>query len=162
MENITVIAISTLLIGYELKQREERKNRRNRRMWVKPWIMERERKGAYNALLNEFILTDREDYRRFMRMNSETFHELLEKVRPHIQGQVIRLPISAEEKLAVTLRFLATGEDYQSLSYLFRIHRWDNEGICHVACCGYIGDTGETASIRCALKLISWKSSLSL
>ena len=34
----------------------------------------------------------------------------------------MRKPISAEEKLAVTLRFLATGEDYESLSFLFRIH----------------------------------------
>ena len=33
----------------------------------------------------------------------------------------MRKPISAEEKLAVTLRFLATGQDYESLSFLFRI-----------------------------------------
>ena len=35
----------------------------------------------------------------------------------------MRLPISPEEKLAVTLRFLATGESYESLMYQFRIHR---------------------------------------
>ncbi len=34
----------------------------------------------------------------------------------------MRQPISAEGKLAVTLRFLATGESYQSLKYQFRIH----------------------------------------
>ena len=34
----------------------------------------------------------------------------------------MRKPISAEEKLAVTLRFLATEESYQRLSFLFRIH----------------------------------------
>ena len=33
----------------------------------------------------------------------------------------MRKPIPAEEKLAVTLRFLATGESYQILSFLFRI-----------------------------------------
>ena len=54
-----------------------------------------------------------------------TFQELLSKVRLQIQGQTthLREPISAEEKLAVTLRYLATGESYQSLMYQFRIHR---------------------------------------
>ena len=35
----------------------------------------------------------------------------------------MRKPISAEEKLAVTLRYLATGETMESLMYQFRIHR---------------------------------------
>ena len=32
-------------------------------------------------------------------------------------------PISPEEKIAITLRFLATGEAFYSLMYQFRIHR---------------------------------------
>ena len=32
-----------------------------------------------------------------------------------------RLPISPEEKLAITLRFLATGETYKSLMYQYRV-----------------------------------------
>ena len=35
----------------------------------------------------------------------------------------MRKPISPEEKLAVTLSFLATGESYESLMCQFRIHR---------------------------------------
>ena len=34
----------------------------------------------------------------------------------------MRTPVSAEEKLAVTLRHLATGESLESLVYQFRIH----------------------------------------
>ena len=47
------------------------------------------------------------------------------KVKPYIQGRRthLREPISAEEKLAVTLRFLATCESYQRLMYQFRIHQ---------------------------------------
>ena len=110
----SVVAISTLLLSYALKMNVG-KTRRQRKVWVKGWIREREMKGAYNVLLCDVsLLTDREDYRRFMRMNSETFHELLGKIRPYIEGKttVMRKPVSAEEKLAVTLRFLATGESY--------------------------------------------------
>ena len=35
----------------------------------------------------------------------------------------MRLPIASDEKLAVTLRFLATGESYESRQYQFWIHR---------------------------------------
>ena len=33
-----------------------------------------------------------------------------------------RLPISPEEKLAITLQFLATGETYKSLIYQYRVN----------------------------------------
>ena len=35
----------------------------------------------------------------------------------------MRSPISAEEKLAITLRYLATGESLNSLKYQFRVHK---------------------------------------
>ena len=46
-------------------------------------------------------------------------------MRPFITKQTtkFRAPISAEERIAVTLRYLATGETYESLMYQFRIHR---------------------------------------
>ena len=79
---------------------------------------------AYNVIVCVLSLTDREDYRKSMRMNPETFHELLEKVRPFIEKKTtnMRKPISAEEKLAATLLYLATGENFKSLSFLFHIH----------------------------------------
>ena len=44
------------------------------------------------------------------------------KVRPYVEKQKrVRDPISVEEKLAITLRFLANGESYKSLRYQSRI-----------------------------------------
>ena len=45
-------------------------------------------------------------------------------MRPFITKQTtkFRTPIPADERLAITLRYLATGETYESLMYQFRIH----------------------------------------
>ena len=44
-------------------------------------------------------------------------------MKPKITKKTIRfrLPISPEEKLALTRRFLATGETYKSLMYQYRV-----------------------------------------
>ena len=51
------------------------------------------------------------------------FEYLLQLIGPSISKQTthLRRTISAKERLAVTLRFLASGDSYQSLSYLFKI-----------------------------------------
>ncbi|CAM4735492.1 unnamed protein product [Leuciscus chuanchicus] len=56
-------------------------------------------------------------------MNAEVFEFILNKVAPLITRHDTkwRLAISAKERLAVTLRFLATGESFASLSYQFRV-----------------------------------------
>lgn len=50
---------------------------------------------------------------------------LLEKVGPSITKKTtfMREPVSPEVKLAITLRFLATGESYESLMYQYRVHK---------------------------------------
>ena len=57
-------------------------------------------------------------------MDEDTFKVLVEKLTPYLKKKttMMREPILVEEKLALTLRFLATGESYASLSFLFRIH----------------------------------------
>ena len=49
--------------------------------------------------------------------------KLPEKVTPYIRKKTthLRLAISPEEKLALTLRFIATGESHQSLMYQYRV-----------------------------------------
>ena len=58
-------------------------------------------------------------------MEEAMFDEILERVRPLITKQTtnFREPIEPGLRLAITLRFLATGDSYASLSLLFRVHR---------------------------------------
>ena len=78
-ENVTLVAISALLFGYGIKL-QERKRRRCQTILVKPWRSRRNELCAYGTLINELAMMDREDYRRFMRMNTETFTALIEKL----------------------------------------------------------------------------------
>lgn len=62
-------------------------------------------------------------FEHFCRMSSEDFEYLLQKVEPYIAKQDTkwRKAVPAKERLVVTLRFLATGDSFKSLSYLFKI-----------------------------------------
>ena len=62
----------------------------------------------YNTLVQELRAEDTAAFKNFLRMDQNCFDELLEMVKPHIQKQ--DTSISAGEKLALTLRYLATGE----------------------------------------------------
>jgi len=93
--------------------RRRRNNRRlvRRSCWVRPWIRRRPQFGAFHALLKELSTEDPPSFRNFLRMDQTTFEELLTLVSPLIKRQdtVMREAISPAERLALTLRFLATG-----------------------------------------------------
>ena len=56
-------------------------------------------------------MCDTSSYRNFVRMDAATFEELLTSIAPRItyQDTVLRQAFCPAERLAVTLRFLATG-----------------------------------------------------
>ena len=76
-----------------------------------------------HALMQELLTEDPKGFQNFLRMGKTDFQELLAKVTPHIQRQDtwMREAISAAERLSITLRYLATGDSYHSLEYLYRI-----------------------------------------
>jgi len=47
----------------------EKRNKRNKRRWVKPWIMKRDTLGASNTLLAEWRSEDRDKYKNHLRMS---------------------------------------------------------------------------------------------
>lgn len=100
------------LTALSLTLTEEKKKRR---MWAKKWLIER-RKFSHMTLLKEL---DGDDFRTYLRMDHYCFDELLNLVRPLIskQNTHLREAVSAEERLVVTLRYLASGREYNDLKF---------------------------------------------
>ena len=75
-------------------------------------------------------------YRNYLRVTEEQFQEILAAISSHIKKEdtVFQQAISPAERLAVSLRFLASGESFVSLSYQFRIGRSAISGIVNEVC----------------------------
>ena len=97
--------------------------RRRHNMWVRPWLLQREERGAYHNIMADLYATDIPGFTNYMRMTPEFF--IKTRLEPHLARQATnyRAPISVGEKLALTIRYLATGESYTSLSCQFRVGR---------------------------------------
>jgi hypothetical protein len=64
-------------------------------------------------------------FRNFFRMNNSNFEYLLSMIAPKIikKDTSFIQAIPASQRLAVTLRFLASGDSYTSLGYLLKISK---------------------------------------
>uniref|UniRef100_A0A3B3ZN97 DDE Tnp4 domain-containing protein n=1 Tax=Periophthalmus magnuspinnatus TaxID=409849 RepID=A0A3B3ZN97_9GOBI len=95
--------------------------KRKRRQWVQSWNQLRPTYGEHYPALGCEEGTP--DFRHFTRMFPEQFDALVEKVAPiiHRRNTNFRASISVEERLIVTLHYLATGEGFKSLSHFFHM-----------------------------------------
>ena len=93
-----------------------------RSVWVRDWLQEDRRRGLghYYKLLDMEAEDDRL-FRNYTRIQPQFFMEVLEAIEPVItkQDTNMRSAIEPGLKLAVTLRYLATGDSFISLSYNF-------------------------------------------
>lgn len=89
-----------------------------RKRWVKDWLKKREQ-FSHMVLLKEILKTDADDYKNYFRMSDNLYNKLLSMVKPFLQRQDtnMRQCISAAERLAVTLRYLATGRHFEDLKF---------------------------------------------
>lgn len=100
-----------------------RRRARKKRTWVRKINIERRLKGEYHALIQEMRLSDHESFYKYFRMVPSRFDHLLSLVGPAITRQQtnFRSPISPGERLAVTLRYLATGDSMQTIAFSYRL-----------------------------------------
>lgn len=94
------------------------KRRVKRKRWMKEWLKKREQ-YSHVLLLNEIRITEPEDYKNYFRMNDITFEKLLKLVTPFLlrKDTNMRRCLPVKERLAVTLRYLATGRNFEDLKF---------------------------------------------
>ncbi|XP_023664998.2 uncharacterized protein [Paramormyrops kingsleyae] len=100
----------------------EKPRKRKRRTWVRQWL-EISRQQGVSVLQRELEMHDKTGFRELLCMTAEEFDFMLGMVEHLItkQDTKLRLAISPRERLALTLRFLVTGESFRSLGFQYRI-----------------------------------------
>ena len=113
------------------------KSRRLRRKWVRKINIERLIKGEYHSLIAEMRMFDTESFFKYFRMTPSRFDHLLSLIGTALYRKrtVMRSPVSPGERLAVTLRFLATGDSMKTIAFSYRLG--------HSTVCKIIDDTCE-------------------
>lgn len=115
--------IAVILAAYLIAKKKQRRQRRARKVWVRSYLTERPTHGHYECLMRVLSRDDPELYRNFVRMNEALFNEIVERIQPRLEKQRTfwRKPLDVGLRLAVTLRFLASGCSYKDMAFDFRV-----------------------------------------
>ncbi|XP_073510783.1 uncharacterized protein [Phyllobates terribilis] len=91
--------------------------------------------GHFNVLYQD-LRRYPEKIQKFCRLTIAAFDRLLGLLAPDLDytDTIMRRAISAEERLLITLRFLATGESYTSLHLQFRVGKSTISQIVRCTC----------------------------
>ena len=65
--------------------RVARLERRRRRWWVRPWLLRRPAYGQFENLMVELEREHHGDFKGYLRMEPDMFHELVQRVGPRIR-----------------------------------------------------------------------------
>ena len=126
-------AAASMLVLLICDEEENKKKRGKTRKWIK----RQEEKDYFCNIVREVRTEDLSVYREMMRMNYNQFLTMLRVLDSHIsKKQVIggHKTISAAERLTLTVRFLASGETFQSLCVQFRMDRVTISSIVREVC----------------------------
>ena len=131
IHNAALMARCAALLDHRRMQRRQQvdelqetiRKRKRRTIWVRKWLARRPNLGQYARLVQELQQEDKRGFRNFLRFDYGVFQEILQRIEGRIKKQDTnyRKAISPGMKLAITLRYLASGESYHSLMYGFRV-----------------------------------------
>ncbi|XP_063623699.1 uncharacterized protein LOC134805527 [Cydia splendana] len=98
------------------------RRRYNRRYWQHPLLVQRGRAGAYSLLMSQ-LRGDDSKFFNYFRMSMSSFDHLLKLLEKDLKKQDTnwRKSICPEEKLAIFLRYVASGCSFKDLHYTYRV-----------------------------------------
>ncbi|MGH0169232.1 UNVERIFIED_CONTAM: hypothetical protein FKN15_056180 [Acipenser sinensis] len=108
-----------ILLLYVINRRCRRPRRK---VWVHRLLQCREDLGEFHMLIGE--LSSHEDkFFQYFRMSECQFNDILALLEDDLLKETIkfRKPIGEKERLAICLRFLATGDSYKIISFSYRV-----------------------------------------
>lgn len=162
-EDLLLAAAALIVVRRLRRKRAARaaapKTAKARSCWVKPWLLRRTQFGQYERLMVELAAEDRTAFRNFLRVDPELFQELLDRVGPIIEKKdtFMRKALEPGLRLAITLRYLATGDSYMTLQYGFRV--------AHNTISNIVADTCEAISavlqdevLKCPTSPAEWQA----
>lgn len=116
-EKMKVASAAFIVLSGILKKKKQNK----RRWWMTKIFKNRNRYSGSDLMCD---------------LSIEDFQILIELVGPKIQKRDtnFRECIPCKERLAITLRFLATGDSFTSLSYLFKVSKQSISTIVNEVC----------------------------
>ena len=117
---------SDMLLPIILSELVDSDDEKPRRSKTREWIRRRSQLGLYETLIKELIIEDRLSFKEMFRMSVGDFVAVLSQIHDLIAPQEFQggpRPISSDERLALAIRYMATGESFHSLSFQFRISR---------------------------------------
>ena len=66
------------------EQQQARHGRKERTVWVKPWLLRRVTLGYYDTLMQELMRESRGDLKAFLRIEPSMFREMVDRLTPRI------------------------------------------------------------------------------
>lgn len=95
--------------------------------------------------------------KNFVRMSTQDFEHLVSLISQKVgkKDTTFREAVTVRERLAVTLRFLATGDSYTSLQYLFKMSKCTISKIIPEVCDALIETLKDCVKVRIIINHIS-------
>ena len=101
----------------------KKKRRAKPKCWVRPFLRRREEETE--NFLEDLKIDPLSGFKKISRISCEDFEMLINTIGPFIakQDTNYRRSVPVSIRLAITLRYLGTGDSFASLMYLFKVSK---------------------------------------